>query len=52
MEKKEPVLEKFRRHDTKLMKSFLESHELQEEIKQCLTMKNVPKKDIEIDKQR
>lgn len=52
LNEEEPALEKFRRHDSKLVKSFLESSELQNEIKQCLTMKDVPEKDIEIDEQR
>ena len=52
MNKEESVLEKIRRHDYKLHESVLHSQELQEEIKQCLTMQNVSQKDIEIDKQR
>ena len=52
MGKKEPLLEKFRRQDSKLYSEVLESNEFQDEMKHCLTMQDLPAKDIEIDRQR
>lgn len=52
MGKKETILERIRRHDYKMDNSILESYEFQNEIKEHLTMQDIPSKDIEIDKQR